>query len=102
MRPTVETSFTPEIYATFIFSRWILGDAIASSARRWVEVLICRYIEVVGKPKTVQLEKRAAIAALSCLSMKSSVEFVKSVPTESYTDYDNIELLLARARVSRE
>lgn len=97
MRPNVETSFTPPLYATFIFSRWILGDAVATSARQWVEHHICRYIEVLGTPKTIHSEKRAAVAALSSLAMDRSADAVRRLPTESHLRQEQVEAVIARA-----
>ena len=93
----METSFTPSLYATFIFSRWILGDAVATSARQWVEHHICRYIEVLGTPKTIHSEKRAAVAALSSLAMDRSAEAVRRSPTEMHLRQEQVEAVIARA-----
>jgi hypothetical protein len=100
--PEVETSFTPEIYATFIFSRWIFGDPVAAAAREWVECRICSYIQILGKPKTIYSEKRAAVAALLSLSLDASAQSVRDTPTEMHLRQEQVEALLARAGGSRK
>jgi len=96
MGPGVDTDFSPDIYAVFIFSRWICYEEAPRQARACVEFRIQRYIEIRGKPKTVFTERRAAAAALKSLGFAKCADRVSQMPTEKKVKMEQIERLAAQ------
>lgn len=89
----MDTDFSPDIYAVFIFSRWVCYERAPRRARSCVEFRIQRYIEIRGKPKTVYTERRAAVAALRSLGFESSADRVSQMPTEKIVKVEQLERL---------